>query len=120
MEITALTRAVSASDVPPERLAANPNLSDQQKVAELSRQFESMLLRQILQNARKTVIESDLEEKSVANDIYDDMVTSQLAEAMSKSGSFGLARALEKDLTRQLVRRSEAGEENAALRPLQP
>jgi len=98
-----LTRAVNASDLPLEQLARNPNLSEPQKIGELSRQFEAMLLRQILQNARKTVIQSDLEQPSVANDIYQDMVTQQLAEAMSKSGSFGLARSLEKELTRQLT-----------------
>ena len=101
MELSSVARAVNAHDIPLERLAASPNLSEPQKIAELSRQFEAILLRQILQNARKTVIKSELTDDSLANDIYDDMVTTQLADAMSKSGSFGLGQTLEKELTRQ-------------------
>lgn len=92
--------------MPIERLAVNPNVSEKEKVGELSRQFEAILLRQVLKDIRKTVIKSDLFPESLASDIYQDMVTQQLAEAMSKSGSLGLARSLEKDLARQLEDKS--------------
>ena len=39
--------------MPLEQLAANPHFTDQEKVAEVSRQFEAVLLRQILQETRK-------------------------------------------------------------------
>ena len=103
MDITAL-RGHPGADAPPlEKLAGNTTLSEAQKVAEVSRQFESVLLRQILGQARKTVFASKLNEDSVSSGIYRDMVTAQLAEGISKSGSFGLARALETQLTRQLA-----------------
>ena len=108
MEISSLHPTLRASEMPIERLAANPNVSPQEKVGELSRQFESILLRQVLKDIRKTVIKSDLFPESLASDIYQDMVTEQLADAMSKSGSLGLARSLEKDLARQLKVKSPA------------
>lgn len=101
MEIGALNRTVRASGLPLDRLATHPELSEADKIAELSRQFEAVLLRQILREARKTVIESDLTRNSAVSDIYDDMVTSQLAEALSQSGSLGLGRLLAQELTRR-------------------
>jgi Rod binding domain-containing protein len=53
-----------------------------------------VLLRQILNDARKPVFKSSLTEKSATSAIYDEMVTAQLADAVSRSGEFGLARSL--------------------------
>jgi Rod binding domain-containing protein len=107
MEIPAphslLPLAVNAGDLPLERLATNPHVAEREKIAELSRQFEAVLLRQILREAQKTVIKSDLSDDSVAGEIYRDMVTTQLAESISRSGAFGLAKSLERELSRQLL-----------------
>jgi hypothetical protein len=46
---------IKAADVPIEQLAGNSKISDRDKVAEVSRQFEAVLLRQILQETRKSV-----------------------------------------------------------------
>src|ERR1044071_7544475 len=98
MDITALHGQPGADTPSLENLASNKTLSEAQKVAEVSRQFESVLLRQILGQARKTVFASKLNEDSVSSGIYRDMVTSQLAEGISKSGTFGLAHALQTQL----------------------
>lgn len=97
MNISALTSASAAGldSVPLERLANDPSLSEAEKVKEASRQFEAIILRQILAQARKTVFHSKLNEESTSSGIYQDMVTGQLADAISRSGSFGLARSLE-------------------------
>ena len=42
---------------------------------------------------------------SAVGGIYKDMVTAQLAESISKSGSFGLAQSLQAELTRQISNR---------------
>jgi flagellar protein FlgJ len=102
MEISALSSTVHPSDLSLEQLAKSSQLSEGAKIGELSRQFEALLLRQILQNIRKSVIKSDLLPQSAASDIYQDMATAQLADSISQSGSFGLAASLEKELTRQL------------------
>jgi len=101
MNIHSLTHAAKAADLPLEKLAGNKALSEKEKVAEVSRQFESVLLRQILGAARKTVFRSKFNENSMASGIYQDMTTNQLADAISRNGSFGLAHSLEAQLIRQ-------------------
>jgi flagellar protein FlgJ len=93
-----------SSGVPLEKLERTPNLSEGDKIREVSRQFEAVLLRQILTAARKTVIESGDESESAATKIYDDMITHQLADAISSAGTFGLARSLEVQLREQVSR----------------
>jgi flagellar protein FlgJ len=99
MEISALQPRVVASDLPPEKLAGNSRLSEGEKIAEASRQFEALLLRQILQSTQKTVIHSKYSDNSTAAGIYRDMVTERLADSISKSGGFGLARTFEQQLS---------------------
>jgi Rod binding domain-containing protein len=110
MNISPLTPHVHASELPLEQIAKNKNLTEEEKVGELSRQFEAVLLRQILKDVRKSVIKSGLTPEAAGSDIYNDMVTNQLAEGMSKSGAFGFAKSLEHDLARQIVR-NHAGKE---------
>ena len=100
MVVSSLPKAVAATDIAPERLANNPALTEQQKIHEASRQFEAILLRQILAASQKTVIPSKFADNSTASGIYRDMVTNQLADTLSKSGAFGLVQTFEQQLTR--------------------
>jgi Rod binding domain-containing protein len=102
MEIGAIKSHVDAADLPLERLAANPALTQQKKIEELSRQFEAVLLRQILSEAQKTVFKSKYSDETTASQIYRDMTVERLADSISRSGAFGLGKTLSKDLTRQL------------------
>jgi Rod binding domain-containing protein len=74
-----------------------------------------------LQDAQKTVIPSRYGADSSVNSIYHDLSTAQLADSISKSGSFGLARNLEKQLSRQLLLKDSASAistgENSKFRP---
>jgi Rod binding domain-containing protein len=111
MNISALQSqaAVKSADVPLDKLASNPNLSEPQKAAEACRQFEAVLLRQILGDARKTVISSSISgAKSTTAGIYQDMVNNQLADSISKSGAFGLAKNLQAQLVHQVLRPGDA------------
>ncbi|MGA2747702.1 MAG: hypothetical protein ABSG59_02920 [Verrucomicrobiota bacterium] len=98
---------IDASKLPLESLAGNARLSDNEKVAEVSRQFEAVLLRQIMQNIRKPVLASS-ETESTTNSIYSDMINNQLAESISRSGEFGLARSLRTQLGRQVLPQAPA------------
>jgi peptidoglycan hydrolase FlgJ len=102
MEISALQPHVNAADLPLDQLATNTHLSEKEKVGELSRQFEAVLLRQILAEAQKTVFRSKYTDDSTASSIYQDMITHQLADNISKSGTFGLAQSLNRQFTQQL------------------
>jgi Rod binding domain-containing protein len=98
MNVSPLQPQIDASTIAPERLAKNPKLTEHQKIAEASRQFEAILLKQILENSQKTVIKSKLTEDTTASGIYHDMVTTRLADSISKSGTFGLTKTFEHQL----------------------
>jgi peptidoglycan hydrolase FlgJ len=102
MELAPLQCHVNAADLPVERLAGNKVLTESEKISEISRQFEAVLLRQILASAQKTVIPSKLNPESAASGIYKDMITNQLADTISHSGALGLGDTLAHELTRQL------------------
>ena len=100
MEIQRLDRAVQASDLPLERLANSDKGSKQEKIGEAARQFESVLLRQILTQAQKPLFKNSLVPGGgTANAIYQDMVTQQLADRISEGGTFGFATVLKRELT---------------------
>jgi Rod binding domain-containing protein len=114
MNIPALKPQVDPSEIAPERLANNPRLTERQKIGEASRQFESILLKQILESSQKTVIKSKFSDDSTASSIYHDMVTTRLADSISKSGSFGLARTFEQQLNRTPAHGGKAGVETGS------
>jgi flagellar protein FlgJ len=109
MNVSPLQNHVTAGDVPLERLAGSSQLTQEQKIAEASRQFEALLVRQILRDSQKTVIKSSFSDNSTAASIYHDLVSNQLAEDISKSGGIGLAKTLQRQLTSHLHRTSQAG-----------
>ena len=116
MNVTAPPSKISA-DVPLERLAGNTRLTDGQKVAEVSRQFEAVLLRQILAETQKPLIKSKLLDNSTTAGIYRDMIGNQLADSISKTGSVGLSRTLERQLARQVTPASLAGHAHLSAAP---
>jgi len=99
MQISALQSKVDASHLPLESLAGNKALSTGQKIAEASRQFESVLLQQFLSESQKPVINSELTDDSNEAGIYQDMITNQLADSLSRGGGIGLAKTFERQLT---------------------
>ena len=114
MDISPLQSHVKASVVPFDRLAANPNVSQSDKVKEACRQFEAVLLRQILGEARKTVITSSGKGDSNETGIYNDMINNQMADSISRSGAFGLAKSMESQLVRQILPKTESQSQSGA------
>jgi flagellar protein FlgJ len=88
-----------AADIDPQSLAGNASLTEKQKIAEASRQFEAILLRQILSEAQKPVITSEFTDNSTAAGIYQDFIVNQMSDSMSKSGGLGLAKVFEQQLS---------------------
>ncbi|MGA3179218.1 MAG: rod-binding protein [Verrucomicrobiota bacterium] len=117
MNIPPLHPKIQAADVPLEQLAGNQKISDPDKVAEVSRQFEAVLLRQILQAARKSTVASSSSADAMTSGIYDDMINNQLAESISRSGSFGLAKSLQSQLAHQVLPNLEAVPSSPARTP---
>jgi peptidoglycan hydrolase FlgJ len=96
------------SNIRVEDLAGNKNLTEQQKIGEASRQFEAIMLRQILSEAQKPVITSEFTDNSTAAGIYQDFTTNALADSMSKAGTLGLAKVFEQQLSHPASKASGA------------
>ncbi|HEY3857437.1 MAG TPA: rod-binding protein [Verrucomicrobiae bacterium] len=103
MNVSPLQPRVDAKDVPIEKLASNSSISDKEKVGQACRQFEAIFLREIFKDMRKTVISSSMHKDTAVSGIYDDMVNNQLADSVSRSGAFGLAKSLEGQLSHQTL-----------------
>ncbi len=99
MNISPILSTNDAATVAPEELAGNKSLTELQKIAEASRQFEAIMLRQILSESQKPVITSEFTDNSTSAGIYQDFITNTLADSISKSGTFGFAKVFEQQLT---------------------
>jgi flagellar protein FlgJ len=98
MQIPGIQPKVDASHLQLESLAGSKALTQDQKIGEASRQFESLLLREFLAESQKPVIDSEFTDNSSSAGIYQDMVTNQLADSISRSGGIGLAKIFERQL----------------------
>ena len=101
MDIPAPARVVRAENLSLEQLAGNPHVSEAEKVREVARQFEAVLLRQILAEARKSLHSDGSDEQSATMGIYHDLINQTLADGISRSGTMGLASSLQAELTHQ-------------------
>jgi len=99
MQISAIQPKMDASQLDLESLAGSKAVSQEQKIAEASRQFEAVLLRQFLAESQKPVITSEFTDDSSTAGIYQDMITNQLADSLSREGGIGLAKTFEQQLT---------------------
>jgi len=98
MQVNAVKPKVDASHIQLESLAGSKALSQDQKIAEASRQFEALLVRQFLAESQKTVVKSEFTDNSTSAGIYQDMITNQLADSLSRGGGIGLAKTFERQL----------------------
>lgn len=118
MEISSLQRAsLNAADIPLERLANNASLSESDKIKEVSRQFEAVLLKQILSQSQKSGVSGGALSSggSSSNSIYQDMITEQMADRISRGGSFGFAQVIEKQLSHQFIHKNSDNTSSTAL-----
>lgn len=99
MNIPPIQSAIDDPNVPIEQLAGDQHLTQRQKIHEASREFESIMLQQVLSEMQKPVITSEFTDDSTASDVYQDYISNALAESMSKSGSFGFAKIFEQQLS---------------------
>jgi Rod binding domain-containing protein len=99
MNVNSVQHTVDASHVSLENLAGSKVLTKEQKIAEASRQFEAVLLRQFLSESQKPVINSEFTDNSNTAGIYQDMITNQLADSLSRGNGIGLAKTFERQLS---------------------
>lgn len=81
------------SSVQLNRLDNAQGLSTQEdaKLREACKDFEAILIKQMLDAMRKTVPESSLLERNQGQDIFEDMLYQEYAEQMADSQSIGIS-----------------------------
>ncbi len=92
------TTPTLAAVTDPALVQKGTGASERAERAEACRQFEALLLRQILGQARRPVLNPKSESGGTAGSIYRDMITERLSDSMSQGGGIGLARSLEQQL----------------------
>jgi Rod binding domain-containing protein len=105
MHMSPISHHPGAAGIPIDRTAAKA--PHEAKLEEASRQFEAVLLRQILRDAQKPMLPSTIHAQTATSEIYRDMSSAALAEAISKSRALGLAEALTEQLGRQFKASAE-------------
>ena len=83
MAIPIYMSTMSANHLAVEQLAQNNKLTEAEKIGEVARHFEAILLRQFLNEATKPLMGGDEGMNSAQKGIYQDMITSTLAETIS-------------------------------------
>ncbi len=91
---------------------SEPTSDREKNIRNTAEQFESLLLHTMLKSMRRTTMdESSSNEKS----LYNDMMDKHLASVISKSGKFGVAQAIERQLSESVGKKSLSNDEPAAL-----
>ncbi len=72
---------------------------DDKKIKQACSDFESILIKQMLDSMRKTVPKNSLIGGGMAEDIFEDMIYNEYAKKMSKTGDFGIKDILYKQLS---------------------
>jgi Rod binding domain-containing protein len=88
------------------------------EMEEVGKQFEGLLLNQLLSAMRKTVPESELFGKSSAEQIYMDMFDEKVASEVSQSGQTGISDMVVEELKRQQQSQSPPAEGPVRFYPL--
>jgi Rod binding domain-containing protein len=110
MDIASLSRPSRISDLPIDKIAGNPNLSEEEKVAAVGRHFEAILLRQFLKDAQKPLFNSKGAMSGATQAIYQDMIVDSMANEISKTGKFGFAASFQTQMTPPSLRKAGQSE----------
>lgn len=85
-----MNRIASSKSAQPEQ---HGGMSDEE-LLDVCYEMESIFVGQMLKTMRNTVMETDFFGKSMAKDIFNDMLYDEYAKLMAKSDAFGLARQI--------------------------
>ena len=85
-----MKRGEGAETAQSERLGGMPD----KELLDVCYEMESIFVGQMLKTMRKTVMETNFFGKSMAKDIFNDMLYDEYAKVMAKSDAFGLARQI--------------------------
>jgi len=72
---------------------------ESEKLKEACQDFEAIFIKQMLDSMRKTINRNGLIQRNMGEDIFEDMLYDEYAKRMAKSGDFGIAELMYKQLS---------------------
>ncbi len=94
-----------------KRLQAAVESSDDKELKAACQQFEAIMLDTMYKQMKATIVKSDLVQQDAGRDIFESMLDDSLMEQASKTGTFGLAESLYKQLGKRGKTAPEPGGE---------
>jgi murein DD-endopeptidase MepM/ murein hydrolase activator NlpD len=86
----------------PQQAARDSQNLESLKAVELAKEFESMLMLQMLRQMRQSMLDESDEQTGLSSATMTDMVDGELARQLSRTGGLGIAEAMMKAMNRQL------------------
>ena len=93
-------------------MAHSKHASESQKVAAVSQQFESVLVKQFLKEALKPMFKGVFNEDGNAHRMYRHFFTDAISESIASGGGFGISNILQQQLSNQDSPSTEAKSKN--------
>lgn len=96
-----MMEGISSASLDPSQLEAlvnNDAVSTQQKLKEVSVQFESIMLREYLNTSLKPLLKSQMGEGASGSHVYEGMIIDHMADTLARSGQFGVADAFYQEM----------------------
>ena len=95
-------------------MAHSRHVSEKQKAAAVSGQFEALLVKQYLKQALKPMFKGIFDETGGASGMYRHLFTDALAESIAQGGGFGVSTILQMHLNKKVDAETAAATEKAA------
>ncbi|HEX2947012.1 MAG TPA: rod-binding protein [Clostridia bacterium] len=100
--------AQSSDDTFARKLEEAAGKNDDKALKEACREFEAIMLSMMYKQMKATVIKSNLMEEDPGMEIFQSMQDDELMKQASKTGSFGLAESLYKQLSKEYGKTARA------------
>ncbi len=95
-----------------QELVKSKNASTSQKNAVVSQQFESVMIKQFLNDALKPMFKGVFNEDGEGHRLYRHFFTDAISESIAKGGGFGISSILQQQLNAQVPSSTSGKEED--------
>lgn len=89
-------------------MAHSKNISEQERNAAVSQQFESVLVKQFLKEALKPMFQGVFNEDAGAHRMYRHFFTDAISESIAQGGGFGVSNILQQQLNQKVSASAES------------
>ena len=98
-------------------MAHSKHATEQQKVAAVSQQFESVLVKQFLKEALKPMFQGVFNEDGNAHRLYRHFFTDAISESIASGGGFGVSTILQQQIGSQGSKSADGAPQGTVSKP---